>query len=281
MTSVQNMLTALATTNKWAIATRWAGCSRLALGVLVLAAAAGCMQGPELDQPSALVAPYPPTTPLPLWAVAPFNNESGTSAVDSLAVTDAVIARASEVQGLATIPLNRTIAAMRTLRMAGIRSPSDAQALAEALGADAVVVGSITAYDPYNPPKMGLTLGIFFRPGSRLGGEIASLDPTQLRVSPTDPTLSQSVQTARPESVVSDYLDANNHQVLASLQDYARGRYDRTNPLGWRKYLVSMDLYTEFAAFEAVAHLLQAERARLAAADRPEGRSGGLSRSMP
>jgi len=231
-----------------------------------LALVAGCQpREPALFAPNQLVAPYASSAnaPLPLWAVAPFNNESGTTTVDQLAVSDAIVAKASEVRGLATIPLNRTLAAMRSLRMDAVRSPSDARRLAQAVGADAIIIGSITAYDPYNPPKVGLTLGLFFSPQSRLFNAPQPFDPVTLSTAPND-RQSVPITSTEPESIISDYLDAANHGVQIDLQSYAQGRYERTNPLGWRKYLVSMDLYTEFAAFQAVRHLLEAERARLA-----------------
>ena len=238
----------------------------LAAVILAAVLVAGCQpREPALVAPNPLVAPYPSSgnAPLPLWAVAPFNNESGTSTVDQLAVSDAVVAKASEVRGLATIPLNRTLAAMRSMRMDAVRSPSDARRLAQAVGADAIIIGSITAYDPYNPPKVGLTLGLFFSPQSRLVNPQQPFDPVTLSTAPND-RQTFPITSSEPESIIADYLDAANHAVQIDLQSYAEGRYERTNPLGWRKYLVSMDLYTEFAAFQAVRHLLEAERARLA-----------------
>ncbi len=254
MTSVQTMLK---------LSPRSLGRCALALLIAVAGIPGGCEKKPELLAPNQLIAPYPPGSSLPLWAVAPMNNESGTTAVDQFAVTDAIIAKASEVKGLATIPLNRTLAAMRALKMPAVQSPGDARRLVEALGADGIVIGTITAYDPYNPPKMGLTLGLFLRNGSRLANIDSGIDPMKLRTAPTDATAMAAAPRTEPESIVQDYLDANNHSTLLALQRYAEGRHDRTNALGWRKYLVSMDLYTEFAAYISVEHLLQAEQARL------------------
>ncbi|MGQ0626570.1 MAG: hypothetical protein ACT4PL_00530 [Phycisphaerales bacterium] len=237
------------------------------MGLVLIAMTGGCAPSEEvLTRPFALSAPYPVLSPLPLWAVAPLNNESGTSAVDALALTDTVIGKVSEVQGLATIPLNRTLAAMRALRISAIRSPEDARRVADALGADAIVVGSITAYDPYNPPKLGITLGLFSGGKSRVMGTAPSesgLDPAALQRAATEGGIKAATPRPEAESIVSTYLDANNHGVLLDLQGYAAGRHDRTGPLGWRKYLVSMDLYAEFAAFQTVERLLVAEQARV------------------
>jgi hypothetical protein len=212
-----------------------------------------------------VISPYSAAAGVPVVAVAPLANESGTSAVDTLAVSDALVARMAEVQGLAPVPLNRTIAVMRSMRMNGVKSGAEARRLLAALGVDALVVGSVTAYDPYNPPKMGIQIGVFVRDGGKLSEPAAKdIDPFTLQTATSDPTMNRpKTGSEEPESVVGVYLDGVNHQVLTELQAYAVGRHDRTGPLGWRKYLVSMDLYTEFAAFTAVSRLLDKERARV------------------
>lgn len=229
---------------------------------MVLAATAallaGCANKAALVAPEVLVSPYNTAGGGVLWAVAPLANESGTSIVDSYAVTDAVIARAAEVRGITTLPLNRTIAAMRALRMNAIRSPADALRLADALGVDGIIVGSITAYDPYSPPKLGLMLGLYTRASRRQ----PDWDPRTLQTSGID----RPVQTAdeNPSVVIAEHLDAQNHEVLMNVRRYAEGRYEQDSALGWRRYTASMELYTEFAAYWSVYRLLQEERLRVA-----------------
>jgi len=64
--------------------------------------------------------------------------------------------------------------------------------------------------------------------------------------------------------VISEFLDGKNHQVVMDVQAYATGRHDPNSALAWRRYLASMDLYSEFAAWHAVGRLIDHEWIRLA-----------------
>lgn len=215
-----------------------------------------------LAAPTVLVAPYDTTRGEALWAVAPLRNESGTTLVDGFEITDKVILAVEEVRGLRCLPLNRVIEGMRTLEMPVVRTPEDARALAAALGADGLIVGSITAFDPYNPPKLGLSLALYTRAGSP--GSEPSLDPRALSSSPTDPTASaMGWNGSRPTGVVSELLDSANHQVLMDVRTFAQGRHDDRSALGWEVYLASMDRYAQFAAHHVVDRLIQNEWLRL------------------
>ncbi len=232
----------------------------LALGAVVASAFfASCASKPELVAPEVLVSPYGPSASTVIWAVAPLANESGTSVVDPLMVTDALVARASEVRGVTTVPLNRTLTAMRALKMAGVRSPADARRLADALGVDGIIVGSITAYDPYDPPKIGLMIGLYSH--SRTSQMRNPIDPKALQAAGSDRMIVQNGD--EPSSMVSEHLDAQNHEVLMNLRRYAEGRHNPRSALGWRAYTASMELYAEFAAHWSVTRLLQEEQLRV------------------
>jgi hypothetical protein len=93
------------------------------------------------------------------------------------------------------------------------------------------------------------------------------IDPRALSQGATDRgNLPAGHFSETPASVVSVYLDGKNHQALMDLKTYAEGRHDRTAALAWRRYLASMDLFSEFAAWHAVGRLLDAEWVRLARA---------------
>lgn len=244
----------------------------LALALLLLIGATlapGCAAKSRerpLVPPEAVVAPYANSQGEVLWAVAPLRNESGTTFVSSGEVTDDVIAAVAEIRGVRVLPLNRTIAAMRALRMASVDTPGQARQLAQALGADAIVVGTITAWDPYNPPVVGLNLALMGIQGSTSSG----FDPRALVESPTDHgTLGIGLADDRPLALASEHLDARNHQVLADVRSYATGRHDPRDASSWEVYLASMPLYSEFAAHYCVARLVQQEWIRLAQESRP------------
>jgi hypothetical protein len=182
------------------------------------------------------------------------------------AVSDKVVAAAAQVRGVRCLPLNRTIGAMRSLDMQELASPADAERLAKALGADGLIVGSITAYDPYNPPKLGLALALYSRPGLiKTANGNGGVDSRQLTFQPTDYRyFPRSAHQQAPASVVSEFLDGKNHQVLMDVQAYAEGRHDDRTALGWRRYTASMDLFSEFGAWHCVNRLLEHEWIRTA-----------------
>lgn len=228
----------------------------------LLALAAGCARQREapLVAPRVLTSPYDASHAEVIWAVAPLRNESGVSVVDLGAASDHLVAAIEEVRGIRCLPLNRTLAVMSALNMPALRSAADARNLAQALGADAIVVGSITAYDPYTP-VLGMSLSLYTRPGSPLSHE-SRFDPKALKSSPTDPGPKPALAGETPIGVVSVSLDAKNHSVLMDLRAYAEGRTTSPSALGWRRYLASIDLYTQFAAFHSVDALLQQEWTR-------------------
>ncbi|MCB9846198.1 MAG: hypothetical protein H6811_09460 [Phycisphaeraceae bacterium] len=216
-----------------------------------------------LDVPAVLESPYDERGGDVLFAIVPPRNESGTTTVDPLMVGDALVAAIEEARGLRSLPLNRTLDAMRELRLGSIDAPEQAGILAAALGVDGLLLGSITAYDPYDPPTIGLSLAIYKREGA-LDSPSSDLDTRLLTHQPTEYAyFPRSAHESSPASGVSKLYDARNHLVLGELRAFAQGRHDPTRPLGWRRYLVSMDLYTRFAAHSAVASLLDAERRRL------------------
>ncbi len=225
----------------------------------------------ELVPPQVLVSPYDSLRGDVLWAVVPLANESGVSLVDTLAVSDSLCYTVGQVRGLAAVPMNRTLAVMNAKGMVGIRSPQEAKDLATALGVDGLIVGTITAWDPYNPPKIGLTLVLHAKDGS-LGTERKGwVDPKKLSGAYNEPLTAENQSKDRPAAVVSEHLDAASHEVLMDLQAYARGRHDKESALGWKRYTASMELYTQFASYWTVRRLLEEERLRLARPARSEG----------
>jgi hypothetical protein len=221
---------------------------------------AGCESQPATFMPPNMItAPYDATMGDVLWAVVPPRNESGTSLVDANSVGDALVAAVTEIPGVTALPLNRTLEAMRALKIAGVDTPQQVRQLAEALGADAVLVGSITAWDPYNPPVIGLSMALFSRSG-RLHREEGMLDPQALTSAATDAGfLAHSNFRDAPVSVASEHLDARNHQVKLFVKEYAQGRSDAGTALDWHIYFASMDLYTQFAAYHTVRRVMEGE----------------------
>lgn len=238
------------------------------LGLLVLAIVPGCSQGPTvLTPPSVLRSPYDSSRGEVVFAVAPLANESGTTVFQPDRVSDALVQAVNEVEGITCLPLNRSLAVMRGMGLRELRSPREVSALADALGVDGLIVGTITAYDPYDPPTLGLTLALHAGPISGSG----SLNIDELRGNVTDPDAPDAQRYLEsPIATVSKVYAARNHAVQIDIRNYAEGRSDPSAPRGWQTYMASMPLYTEFVTHATVGRLLDEERLRLARARRPE-----------
>lgn len=229
----------------------------------------GCAaKSDHLVQPSVLTSPYDPARGQTLWAVAPLSNESGVSTLDALKVSDALVGAIGQTRGMGAIPVNRVLAAMVAKNVQSIRTPQDAKAVADALGVDGLVVGSVTAYDPYDPPKLGLNLALYMKDRP----DDLAVDPKTLQGSYTDAGSRPTSFGGRPTGAITEYIDAASHDVLIDIKDFANGRHDPGSALNWRRYTASMELFTEYAAYRCVRSLLKKEQARVtpAAADTDE-----------
>jgi len=183
----------------------------LAAGIVCAGGPPGCA-GPDKD---ALTPPQPILAPYPggevAWAVVPPRNESGTGDVDVLAIGDALVAGAEEIRGVRCAPLNRTIEAMRALGLNGLSSAADAQRLAQVMRVDAVLVSSVTAWNPYKP-EIGLAVGLYARPGAMAVKSGNGLNSRDLQTQTVDSGAGRGLDTGdRPLAQVSEHFDSRNH----------------------------------------------------------------------
>ncbi len=204
--------------------------------VWVAVAMAGCMpverqqQGVEYT----ITSPYPPGHVL---AIAPAMNQSGNRDFDVLVVSDTLYGELQQVQNLTALPLNKTLAAMQRLKIRAIDSPAAAQKIAAELGADGLIVPAVTAYDPYNPPVVGMTLQLYSTPTAKGSGS--------------------------PEVQVSAVFNGSNQSVLRELRDFAAGRTQADSALEDRKFLMDADEYMRFVCHAMVRRLMEVQRGRL------------------
>jgi hypothetical protein len=228
---------------------------------MLIAALAACVcacnSQEKLQPPSVLFSPY--NRPQ-IWAVAPLANESGVSTVRTDQIADALVEQIVQTQGLHAMPLNRVFAAMRKLQIRSIASPMEANALMIALQVDGLIVGTVTAYDPYSPLKLGAAVQLYHRDAPP---PMAAVDPVKLTRAPTELVAPAAMSQLAPTAQAANVFDASNHQTLAWLDEYAAGRIDPGSAYGQRIYLVNMELYTQFVAYRLLHDLLESERARL------------------
>lgn len=257
---------------------------RLLFASLACCLLAGGCSGPSKDvlvAPQPLLAPYDTRGGELTWAVAPPSNDAATSTVEPLRFGDALVASLEETRGIRCLPMNRTTQAMRDLGIRSITTPAQAHRLATALGVDAVVVSSITAYDPYTP-EVGVAAAVFARPGPMLPLAPAVRDPRSLSRQVVDTGGAPGgTSPDSPVCVVSEHLNGRNHQVLLDLKDYAEGRQQKDSALGWRRYLTAMPLYMEFAAHRTVQLMMQREWSRIGSLTPPEPKAPAAPAQHP
>lgn len=135
---------------------------RLLLSLTLLAVCPGC-----------LVVQVTATNPIPglsTVAVAPFANLSAERAVDGRRFALAYFAELQKTPGFQVVPVGVVEVAIVQNRL-DLQNPDDVLKLAQILDVDAVVIGAVTDFSPYYPPRIGMNVdwyaprGIAFHPG--------------------------------------------------------------------------------------------------------------------
>lgn len=200
------------------------------------------------------------------WAVAPVINESGVSVVDPVALADVIAGEVQRVEGINLIPVQRVLDAMRALDIGRVESVTDAESIARVVGANALLVGTLTAWDPYAPPRIGLTLQLYAAEGP--GG--GPFDTRVLSAAASDRYLPGGESTSdQPVASASNLFDGADNALRLDLMDFAAGRTKQESAFGWERFLVQMDLFAEYAANRLLADLLSQERLRVARGQGP------------
>jgi hypothetical protein len=123
------------------------------LFVLPAVVLAGCQAFlPEVARQPSVYNPFPQLSKV---AVAPFFNLSTEPSVDGREFAAAYYDQLQSVPGFEVVPVGVVEEAMRAYRIT-LASPADARRLAQLLEVDALVVGSVTDYSPYYPPRCAM-----------------------------------------------------------------------------------------------------------------------------
>ncbi len=222
----------------------------------------------NLRQVPVVVAPYQA-----VLAVAPFSNESGVTlaSADILSVSDKIVAAVNETVGpdgsygggWRAVPVDRTLAAMRQLGISAIGSEEDARRLIRTIPVDGLVVGTLTEWGPYDPPRFGANI-LLIGDDQRLN---RALDATGLYGKTGDgPEIDDegAPEVVRPITDLVIELDAVNHRVREDVRTYAESHSDVTGGFDppERYYLMVFDRYLDFVANQIVGGLVLRERQR-------------------
>lgn len=236
------------------------GLSRTSLGVckdvgfhairlsFVLAAVSGCSHrsaAPDVSQPSA--------RPLVL-VVAPALNLSNSSLVDTVKLSDVVASELLSFESIAVIPVNLARAALAARGRTHVRSPDEARELAAEFGADATLVAAITEFEPYEPPRVGLVLQWYEAAGNRASP--SDFDPVRASRSPGELTATSLSGGDAPRLQVQRVYDAASETVDAELRQYWKQRDGQTSPYGWRKTVVSQELFIRYCCWSGIRSML-------------------------
>ena len=228
----------------------------LLVAVLIASNGCGLLTSREADP---LHSPYSTRR---VWAVAPLGNESGSVQADGWAMADHLVRQLENASNLDVLPVNRVLAAMQALEMSQITTPNDARQLLRSLGVDGLIVGTITAYHPYDPPKLGLAVELYVN--TRVEHR-SVIDVRRLaRASTGRGSLPSPASVRQPISQISAVFDAAAPDVRDKLRQYAENRGQVPDEESWHRYRISMDLYSEFVSYVMSWRLLQAEAQRLA-----------------
>jgi hypothetical protein len=120
--------------------------------IVGLATGGGCSLLPRPVHQPTVHNPFPQLSRI---AIAPFFNLSREPTLDGRNVANAYFNELQLIQGFEVVPIGVVEQTMVENRIE-LRGPEDARRLAQLLQADALVVGAVTDYSPYYPPRLGL-----------------------------------------------------------------------------------------------------------------------------
>ena len=194
-------------------------------------------------------------------AVAPVLNMSNSSDWDALRVTDILAEELQSFPGLNVVPVNRALAALTLMGKTNVESPEDAHALAHELGADATIVAAITAYDPYEPPSVGIVMQ-WYTVGADTAAQVFDPVSASRQAGDYQPAAAVKPIAGRRFWQVQRVYHAAAAEVVQDLRRYGRLRPGYAEAGGWRIFLKSQELFVRYACWASIrTTLLERERA--------------------
>lgn len=126
---------------------------RILLVLALMAQGIGCnLILPEVTHQPLVHNPFPQLSRV---AVAPFFNQSNDPTIDGLQFASAYFAELQDTPGFEVVPVGVTQKMITDLAI-DLSKPADRRKLCQVLGVDAIVVGAVTDFSPYYPPRCGM-----------------------------------------------------------------------------------------------------------------------------
>lgn len=187
--------------------------------------------------------------------VAPMMNLSTNPEVDTVAFTEALASELAQVEGLSVVPLGRVYQYLSVNRMSTVGSPEEARSLAKVFRAQATLVAAVTEYDPYDPPRMGLSVQMYTDGTLPSAQGTAGFDPVAAaRAAVPFPVTDDA--SSRPRDVVSRVFSGRSTEVQELAKLYAKRRLADDSPYGWRRFLVDQREFQRLCCYGVIREML-------------------------
>lgn len=221
--------------------------------ILGLMVTQGCHRSGRIEAPS-IATRWSHTATI---AVAPAINLSGSNDFDPNRFADLMASELAAAEGVSVVPVSRVLALLAVQGTDRVESPAHAWEVAKQLNADAILVFAVTEYDPYDPPRIGLTAQLY---GRAPAGDEVGLDPVALS---RQPGLEGTQGAPRRDGLLAQtqrVFDASQDRVVAEIKGFAAHRTGSGSPYGWRRYTVSQQDYIRFCCHQTIRALLDGPR---------------------
>jgi len=188
-------------------------------------------------------------------AVAPAINASGSNDFEPSRFAEAMAVELGQIDGMAVVPMSRVFAALASRNKIEVATPADVRDLAKMLGVNFVLVFAVTHYDPYEPPKIGISAELYAT-GQRLDEEGKGVMPGDSETR----GFSKASSSANKEGVrsqVTRVFDASRASVLDDLKSYAKQRSAGNSPYEWRQFVVCQQNFIEYCCNATVRAIIQ------------------------
>ncbi len=225
--------------------------ARMTVSVLLFGAVLGL--GCRSRQTAVSVSIENPTLSPMVVAVAPALNLSGSKDFDPNRFADTMASELSYAEGVSVVPVSRVLGVLGEQGLTQVDSRDLALELVDRLGADAILVFAVTGYDPYDPPKIGISAQLF---GNRPGAGTRGVDPFALS---RQAGLVAARNGTLPPGLLGQHqqmYDAAHQSVVGDIRAFAAKRNGEGTPYGWRKYVVSQQHFIEYCCHTTIAALL-------------------------